>query len=316
MVTSGIGDAPRWFPERRGAREGGGTATPESISNPLGEQQRWTVRAAGTPLTSTDRGVPDDVSAADLSVYCMMLGDDALVLARRQVGWCQHSPDLEEDCVQVGMLLESLGHARELLHRAATVEDSGRDENLLAHERGVEEFRNVRLVELDCGPGAGGDFAVSIARLMVCAAWRTALFGKLVASRDPVLSELARVALPEVRGHRDHAAQWVIRLGDGTSASRERMSTGLARVWPMTGELFVPHPVERRLADLGFAVDPAGLRTEVAALLDEVLSVARLEPPDARVFHDDVEPLGRTGVHTTALEFLLAEMRQYETVEA
>ncbi|ASU81308.1 phenylacetate-CoA oxygenase subunit PaaI [Actinopolyspora erythraea] len=315
MVTSGAGGTPERFPERHRTSGRSGPSVAAEPAAPAWERH-WTVRAApGNPLAAADRSVPSDVPAADLSVYCTMLGDDALVLARRQTGWCQHSPDLEEDCAQVGILLELLGQARELLRRAAAVEGSGRDENLLAHARGVEEFRNARLVEIDCGPGSGGDFAVSIARLMVCAAWRTALFGRLVASRDPVLSELARVALPEVRGHRDHAAQWVIRLGDGTPASRERMSVGLARVWPMTGELFAPHPVESRLAALGYAVDPTGLRPEVSRLLDEVLSVARLEPPDSRVFHETAEPLGRGGTHTSALEFLLAEMRQYEPVD-
>ncbi|WP_084791979.1 1,2-phenylacetyl-CoA epoxidase subunit PaaC [Actinopolyspora mortivallis] len=279
----------------------GGTARPE-----VG----WSVRPAGAdPLAGVDHRVPGDVSPADLSTYCLMLGDDALVLSRRLAQWSCHGPDLEEDHTLVGILLELLGSARQLLGRAGAVEGEGRDENTLARTRGVEQFRNVRLVELDCGPGAGGDFAASVARLMLCATWRTALLRRLTDSRDPVLSALAAIAWPEARGHRDHAVQWVIRLGDSTSVSRDRMRAGLARVWPMTGELFAVHPVERRLAEAGYAVDPAGLRGEVSALVDEVLSVARLDPPDAGVFHSG-EPLGRSGAHTAALEFLLAELRQ------
>ena len=47
---------------------------------------------------------------------------------------------------------------------------------------------------------------------------------------------LAAVAAQGVRGvtyHRDYAAQWVIRLGDGTDYSRQRMEAGLAAVAPL-----------------------------------------------------------------------------------
>ncbi|NYH78668.1 ring-1,2-phenylacetyl-CoA epoxidase subunit PaaC [Actinopolyspora biskrensis] len=298
MNSSGFGGEAEQLPRQQ-------ERIPDDRSSP-----GWEVRpAANNPLAGVDRGVPGDVSLADLSAYCLMLGDDALVLSWRLAQWCHRGPDLEEDQEQVRILLELLGHARELLGRAAAVEGGARDENAFARSRGSEQFRNVRLTELDCGPGAGGDFAASVARLLVCAAWRSALLRRLMDSRDPVLAGVAGMAWPETRGHRDHAAQWVIRLGDGTAGSRERMRAGLARVWPMTRELFAVHPVERRLADAGYAVDPAGLRAEVSNLVDEVLSVARLDFPDPRVFSEQDEPNGRSGAHTAALDFLLAETR-------
>jgi ring-1,2-phenylacetyl-CoA epoxidase subunit PaaC len=108
---------------------------------------------------------------------------------------------------------------------------------------------------------------------------------------------------------RDHSAQWVIRLGDGTEGSRRRMIDGFQLVWPMVSELFVAHPVEQRLSEIGYAVDPSAVRGEVITELDEILSVACLDLPDLRPTEAGSVHGGRFGVHTGAFEFVLAEMQ-------
>jgi ring-1,2-phenylacetyl-CoA epoxidase subunit PaaC len=122
-----------------------------------------------------------------------------------------------------------------------------------------------------------------------------------------VLAAVAAKGLKELAYHRDHAAQWVVRLGDGTDESHRRMQAGLARVWPFLDELFATHPVELRLA--GVAVASAELRSEVDGVLDAVLSAAGLARP-ADVPAARVNGLaGRDGVHTEAMGYLLAEMQ-------
>ena len=192
-----------------------------------------------------------------------------------------------------------------LLTRAGEV--LGRDEDELAYLRDEREFRNVHLAEIDCGPGPGGDFGTTIARLLVFSSWRLALFSRLRGSADPVLAAIAEKGLKELAYHRDHAAQWTVRLGDGTDESHRRMQAGLARVWPFVDELFAMHPVEARLA--GVAVDPASLRSEVDGVLDAVLSAAGLtRPADTRAARV-AGMAGRDGVHTEAMGYLLAEMQ-------
>ncbi|HEX2132776.1 MAG TPA: 1,2-phenylacetyl-CoA epoxidase subunit PaaC, partial [Actinophytocola sp.] len=244
-----------------------------------GDDRHW---AFGTgfddPLAGVDRAVPADVSAVDLSTYCLMLADDALILSQRLTEWCSRAPELEEDVALANIALDLLGQARLLLTRAGEVEGAGRDEDALAYLRDEHEFRNVRLVELDCGPGPGGDFATTIARLLVFSSWRLAVFTQLAHSADPILAAIAAKGVKELAYHRDHAAQWTLRLAGGTEYSRERMVAGLDQVWPLVDELFHPHQVEKALPSV--AVDPSTVRPEFDDVLAQVLTAADLPRPD------------------------------------
>ncbi|MDH2429132.1 1,2-phenylacetyl-CoA epoxidase subunit PaaC [Sphaerisporangium sp. TRM90804] len=299
-----------------------------------GDDPRW---AYGTgfadPLAGVDTAVPEGVDAAELAAYCLMLGDDALIMSHRLQEWCARAPELEEEVALANIALDLLGQARLLLARAGAVDGSGRDEDTLAFQRDPGEFRNVRLAEVP-----NGDFAHTTARLLVFATWRLALLDRLAASRDPVLAAVAAKGVKEVAYHRDYAAGWVVRLGDGTAYSRERMAEGLAAVWPLVPELFTPHPAERRLARAGVAADPAAAREEFDATLAQVLTAATLPHP-AAPRRDDAPgggapgldgpstpspdlrkpsapgpgsqegALGRDGAHTPALDGLLAELQ-------
>ncbi|MGI5122342.1 1,2-phenylacetyl-CoA epoxidase subunit PaaC [Marinactinospora thermotolerans] len=248
-----------------------------------------------------DAPVPPGVDADDLSRYCCMLADDALVMSQRLIQWCTSAPELEEEVALANIALDLLGQARPLLARAGRVDGSGRDEDALAFFRDAPEFRNVRLVE-----APNGDFARSTARLFVFSTWRLALFDRLRSSADPVLAAVAAKGVNELAYHREYAAGWVIRLGDGTPLSRERMAAGLAEVWPDLGELFAVHPVEARLVDGAVAADPAGLRVEVLGVVEQVVREATLRSPGP------VPPAvvaGRDGQHSGELASLLAEMQ-------
>ncbi|MBB5806301.1 ring-1,2-phenylacetyl-CoA epoxidase subunit PaaC [Saccharothrix ecbatanensis] len=271
------------------------------------EDTHWAFGTGFTEaLAGVDRDVPD-VDRADLAAYCLMLGDDALILSHRLAEWCSRAPELEEDVALANIALDLLGQARLLLTRAGEVEGGGRDEDALAFLRDERDLLNVHLAEIECGPFAGGDFATTMARLLVFSSWKIAQYSRLRGSADPVLAAVAAKGLKELAYHRDHAAQWVVRLGDGTDESHKRMQAGLERVWPFLDELFAPSPVETRLA--GVAVDPAELRSEVDGVLDTVLSAAGLtrpaDVPAARVNGR----AGRDGVHTEAFGYLLAEMQ-------
>jgi len=259
------------------------------------------------PLSGVDRAVPPAVSTEDLSTYCLMLADDALILSQRLTEWCSRAPELEEDVALANIALDLLGQARLLLTRAGEVEATGRDEDTLAYRRDEHEFRNVRLTELDCGPGPGGDFATTIARLLVFSTWRLAVFQHLMTSTDPVLAAIAAKGVKELAYHRDHAAQWTLRLAGGTEYSRTRMIAGLDKVWPLVAELFTPHQIELRLPAV--AVNPAAVQPEVDEVLDQVLTAAALETPTAEPMSPVAGRSGRDGVHTEAMGYLLAEMQ-------
>ncbi len=269
------------------------------------DDARW---AFGTgfhdPLSGVDTTVPDGVPGADLAAYCLMLGDDALILSHRLQEWCTNLPELEEEVAVANIGLDLLGQARLLLTRAGTADGTARTEDDYAYLRDPAEFRNVLLVEQP-----RGDFAQLIAVLLAFSTWRLALFTRLVDSRDPVLSAIAAKGVKELAYHRDYAARWTIRLGDGTPYSHTRMQAALTDIAPLLGELFAPHPVEAHLP--GVAVPVADVRAEFDAVLAEVLTVATLDVPRvaASGTADRSGPAGRNGDHTPALTALLTEMQ-------
>jgi len=237
------------------------------------------------PLAGVDTTVPDGIDPVDLGAYCLMLGDDALVYSHRLSEWCSRAPDLEEDIALANTALDLLGQARLLLARAAAADTSVvpelpegspvPPEDALAFFREAGEFRNVRLVEPD-----NGDFAMTIARLLVFSTWRLAIMQRLVDSVDTVLSAIAAKAVKELTYHRDYAGRWFLTLAQGTEESRRRLLAALDAVWPFRGELDLVHDVERTAVEQGFGVDPRAVADEVDVVLEQVLSVSGVERPD------------------------------------
>jgi ring-1,2-phenylacetyl-CoA epoxidase subunit PaaC len=269
----------------------------EAITEESGDQ-RW---AFGTgfadPLAGVDTAVPDGVPGEDLAAYCLMIGDDALIMSHRLQEWLARAPELEEETALANIALDLLGQARLLLARAGRADGTDRTEDDLAFGRGPDEFRNVRLAEV-----RDADFGGLIARLLVFSTWRLALLDRLRESADPVLAAIAAKGVLELTYHRDYAAQWLLRLAGGTDYSRERMTAGLADVAPLVPELFLDSDLEQGLSP-HVAPRPSDLRAEFDAVLATVLSRATLAWPDG-----PVEPEPR-GVHTAELTGLLDELQ-------
>jgi ring-1,2-phenylacetyl-CoA epoxidase subunit PaaC len=281
----------------------------EALDHAHGGEGQW---AFGTgfddPLSGVDATVPDGIDPADLGAYCLMLGDDALVLAQRLTQWVTAAPELEEEVAIANIALDLLGQARLLLARAGSVGGLGRsrqrataaipDEDALAYFRDPDEFGNSPLVE-----APDGDFGQTMVRLLAAATARLALFARLRESRDPVLAAIAAKGVHELTYH---AARWVLRLGDGTEESHRRVQDGADAVWPLLAEVFTATDVERRLTAAGVAVDPATTRPEVTGVLATVLQRATLRVPD---WPDDAPPRGRTGQHGPELAALVAGLQ-------
>nr|WP_211177169.1 1,2-phenylacetyl-CoA epoxidase subunit PaaC [Pseudonocardia acidicola] len=248
---------------------------------------------------------PAGVDRGDLVGYCLMLGDDALVYAQRLSEWVSNAPELEEEVALANTALDLLGQARVLLARAAHVEGRGRDEDDLAYRRTDREFRNVALVE----PSDDLDFGRAVPRLLIFSSWRLALLQRLLGSADPVIAAVAGKGVKELAYHRDYAARWTLRLGDGTAESRRRVQAGLVAVWPYVEGLFGTHEIEARLSTAGVAADPAATREEVDGVIDQVLARATLERPATAPVGTIAGRGGRDGVHTEHLGHLLAQMQ-------
>ncbi|WP_055714857.1 1,2-phenylacetyl-CoA epoxidase subunit PaaC [Streptomyces torulosus] len=249
------------------------------------DDTRW---AYGTgfedPLHGVDTGVPEGVDVRELAHVCVALADDALVSAQRLAEWTTRAPELEEEVALANIGLDLLGQARLLYSRAGQVDGTGRDEDAYAYFRDTDDFRNVRLAELP-----NGDFAFSVVRLLVLSSWRLAHFERLVDHPDPVLAAIAAKGVKELTYHRQYAADWSVRLGDGTEESHRRMRKALEQVGPYFGELFTAYDV----------------RDEVVDVVRQVTEAAGLPMPVYR----PLPGAGRAGNHTEHLAPLLAELQ-------
>ncbi|WP_310961964.1 1,2-phenylacetyl-CoA epoxidase subunit PaaC [Nocardioides terrisoli] len=279
------------------------------------DESRW---AFGTgfsdPLAGVDVTLPTGVDGAALATYCLMLGDDALLMSQRLAEWLTHAPELEEEVALANIGLDLLGQARLLLARAGAADPTvvpplpeGSPvpaDDALAYFRDDHEFRCVRLVERH-----DRDFAECVVRIMVFSAWRLALLERLADSDDAVLAAIAAKGIHEVAYHRDYAARWVRTLALGTDESRARTEAALAVVWAFLPELFVSHPVEAAMSVAGVGVDPAAVEESVRRTLIHVLAASDLDVPEVPAVGPVSGRSGRDGVHTEDLSHTLAEMQ-------
>ncbi|GLY95002.1 Phenylacetic acid catabolic protein [Actinoplanes sp. NBRC 103695] len=271
------------------------------------DDTRW---AYGTgfadPLAGVPAAIPPGVDRAALAEYCLMLGDDALIMSHRLQQWVTLAPELEDEVAIANIALDLLGQARLLLTRAAEASadvapapaaassaaapapvaassaagdapvaassaagdasTGARGEDALAFGRGPAEFRNVQLVER-----ADADFAHLVARLLAFATWRLAVLDRLRDTADPILAAVATKAVKELTYHREYAAHWVVRLGDGTDESHSRMQSAIDALWPLLAELdHEPSPLA-----------PTTWRPEFNAILSQVLTAATVAEPAA-----------------------------------
>jgi ring-1,2-phenylacetyl-CoA epoxidase subunit PaaC len=240
--------------------------------------------------------------------YLLRLGDTDLVLAQRLGEWVGHGPVLEEDIALANVGLDLLGQARLWLGYAGEVEarfeGRGRSEDELAFLRDGGAFRNVQLAEQP-----NGDYAATMARQFYFDQAHLLLLGGLAQSRDERVAAIAAKSVKEVRYHVERSSDWVIRLGDGTDESHERMQRAIDDLWPYTGEMFEGDAVDAALAEAGLAPDPAALRAPWQASIAAVFDEATLTQPSTTWMHGARGRGGKQGVHTEHLGHVLAEMQ-------
>lgn len=234
-----------------------------------------------------------------VSAYALRLGDNGLVLSQRLGAWCGHAPELEIDLALANIGLDLLGQARNFLACAAEREGQG-DEDTLAFGRDDRQFHNLLLAEQP-----NGNFADTIARQYLMDAWNVALYERLIHSSDSQLAAIAAKAIKEARYHLRFSRGWLVRLGDGTVISSQKMQQAIDNLWRFTAELFEADDVELELIESGVAVDPRTLRQPWEHEVFAGLREATLRVPDETAYRTG----GKRGLHTEHLGPMLAEMQ-------
>ncbi len=232
--------------------------------------------------------------------YVLRLADTALVLGHRLSEWSSRAPTLEEDIALSNIALDHIGQARALYAHAAKLEGNGRNEDDLAFLRGAPQYLNVQLVERE-----NGDFAVTMARQLFYSAFAAPHFSMLAKSCDAEVAGIAGKAAKECAYHLRHASEWVIRLGDGTEESRQRMQNAVDDLWMYTGELFEADAIDGAMITQGVGVDPGSVKPSWDATIDTVLAEALLAKPKSGWMSSG----GKRGQHTEHLGHMLGQMQ-------
>ena len=235
--------------------------------------------------------------------YLLRVGDTALILAQRLAEWCGHAPVLEEDIALANMALDLVGQSRALLTHAGTLEGAGHDEDQLAFLRDERDYFNATIAELP-----RGDFAFTVLRNLLVATWSKLLWERLQASKDAEVAAIAGKAVKEARYHQQHAADWVVRLADGTEESRRRTDDALAAIWRFTAELFESDAIDDAAHAAGLGPRMADLRAPWLAEIGAVFDEAGLSVPKDSAFRST----GTRGVHTEHMGYILAEMQHLQ----
>lgn len=235
------------------------------------------------------------MSASGLFQFLLRLGDTDLVLAQRLGAWCGKAPILEEDLALANVALDLLGQARLWLSYAGDLEGLGRDEDALAFLRDGHEFRNLLLVEQP-----NGNYADTMARQFLFDSWHSPLLDQLSTCGDKRIAAIAEKGRKECAYHLQRSAGWIVRLGDGTAESHQKVQTAINRLWMYSEELFATGE-----ADASMNCDGASLRAAWVEVVSATFKEATLAMPSAA----PSLRRGNAGLHTEHLGYLLAEMQ-------
>ncbi len=242
--------------------------------------------------------------------YTLRLADTGLVLGQRLAEWCGHGPTLEQDIAETNIALDLIGHARYFYQYAGEVEGKGRTEDDLAYLRDTNEFKNCLLVEIP-----NGHFGNTILRQFLYDAFNFYFLQELSHSKDKQLAGIAKKAVKEVAYHLRLSSEWVIRLGDGTEESHQKMQSALEDIWMFSGDMFEMDEVDEILIKAGIAPDLTKIKEQWTLKVDEILYKATLNKPKGTWFQKG----GKQGQHTEHLSYLLGEMqsikRRYPTAQ-
>ena len=249
--------------------------------------------------------------------YTLQLADTALILAQRNAEWCGHGPVLEQDIAITNISLDLVGQARNFYQYAALLINTskkaggskvspvggdleGATEDSLAYLRTEREFKNLLLVEQP-----NSDWGQTILRQFLLSQYQYLLYRQLQNSKDEQLAAIATKSLKEVTYHLRWSSEWIIRLGDGTEESHNRMLHAIDELWGYTGEMFEAVSYELQVAGEGIGVDIASLKEQWTNKVKEVFEEATLPVPE-KVF---MQTGGKEGKHTEHLGFILTELQ-------
>ncbi|HNA19622.1 MAG TPA: phenylacetate-CoA oxygenase subunit PaaC [Chitinophagaceae bacterium] len=230
-----------------------------------------------------------------LITYTLHLADTNLIIGQRNAEWCGHGPILEQDIAITNITLDLIGQARSYYQYAASLIGNHATEDSLAYLRNEREYKNLLICEQP-----NGDWGQTVLRQFLYSSFQYQLLQLLLTHNDQTLAAIAEKSLKEVKYHLRWSSEWVIRLGDGTEESHQRMENAVAELWRYTGEMFMPAAYEKELG-----IDVASLKYEWSKNVKQVFDEATLSIPSGVWMQEG----GKTGTHTEQLGYILTDLQ-------
>lgn len=228
----------------------------------------------------------------------LMYADNLMILGQRLGEWCGHGPVLEQDIALTNIALDLLGEARNYYQYLAETEDKHEDDYPML--RDVRAYKNVLLVEQP-----NGNWADTIMRQFMFDCYHHSLLEGMVESTDQRLAAIAKKSVKESAYHLSFSSEWVIRLGDGTHESHQKIQTSLENLIVFFDELFIPEDFELFCLGKGSCPDLNDVRTIAMTKFRNTLEEATLRAPSKYYSKKG----GKSGYHTEYLGFILAELQ-------
>lgn len=236
----------------------------------------------------------------DLYQYVLRLADNCLILGQRLAEYCGHGPILEQDIAMTNISLDLVGQARYYYQYASELTGGEKSEDDIAFLRLEKEYRNLLLVEQP-----NGDFAHTILRQYLFDVYHFHLLQELQHSSDKQLAAIAQKSMKEVSYHKRWSSQWVLRLGDGTEESHQRMNDALSDLWMFAFESIAVDSLDDKMLHAQIGADHVKIAEAMTKEIESLFNEATLDVP-----HDKwAQTGGRNGIHSEHMGYILSEMQ-------
>jgi ring-1,2-phenylacetyl-CoA epoxidase subunit PaaC len=233
--------------------------------------------------------------------FLYKMADDLLILGHRNGEWTGFGPLLEEDIAFSSMAQDKIGQSLALYTILNQMGEQ--DPDTIAFMRNAPQLHCSQLVELP-----NGEYDFSLVRHFLYDNADLLRFDALATTSFPPLGKVARKVKGEVKYHVFHGDTFLMKLGNGTEESHNRMQKSLDYSFNYALGIFEPGAAEEQLISEGIFIGEKALQERWLETIAPVILKAGLRMPA----EDTWKPVygGRKGQHTEYLQPLLDEMTE------
>ena len=161
--------------------------------------------------------------------------DTALLLCQRLGELCGHGPVIEQDIAMTNIALDYVGRSRLFFNLISQIENNQKTEDDYAFLRTENEYHNLLIVEYP-----NTDFAYTVAKQFFIDTFYYLYLDACLTSVNQEIKAIAEKSIKETAYHKKWSSEWVIRLGDGTELSHQKINAAIHHNMTVKMKHFMP----------------------------------------------------------------------------